>query len=313
MSDRPTNLQILPRFADALSYLYLEQVRVDRDDLAVAAWDDEGVTPIPCAALGLLLLGPGTSITHRAMQTLADHGCSVVWAGEQGVRFYASGVGETRHTHLLEAQARAWAHPRQRLHVARALYAMRFPGQDVTGLSIAQLRGREGARVRAAYAAAARETGVTWKGRGYHQSDWFAADPVNRALSAANSCLYGICHAGIVSLGCSPGLGFIHTGKALSFVYDLADLYKTETTIPAAFRAAASKPANLERATRRICRDLFTSIAILERITNDLHSLFGPGPQDTERSMDVEPARPGKLWDPGGHEVEGGQNYGEDA
>jgi len=268
------------------------------------------MTPIPCAALATLLLGPGTSITHRAVQTLADHGCSVVWVGEQCVRFYASGIGETRHTGLLEAQVRAWAHPRERLRVARVLYSMRFPGQDVTRLSIAKLRGLEGVRVRAAYAAAAKEVNITWKGRNYRHSDWFAVEPINRALSVANSCLYGICHAGIVSLGCSPGLGFIHTGNALSFVYDIADLYKIETTIPAAFRSVVENPTNLEQVVRRSCRDLFSSISILERIADDLCRLFRSGPKD--EAMDVEPAKPGALWDPKYGEVEGGQNYCEE-
>jgi CRISPR-associated protein Cas1 len=311
MPDRPTNLQVLPRFADSLSFLYVERARIDRHELAVAAWDDEGMIPIPCAALAALVLGPGTTVTQAAMRTLADHGCTVVWAGEEGVRFYASGAGETRRTNLLEAQAKAWADPRFRLRVARLLYAMRFPGQDVSKLSLTQLRGREGARVRAAYAAASSQTGIPWKKRNYDRSDWYGADPVNRALSAANACLYGVCHAGIVSLGCSPGLGFIHTGKTLSFVYDLADLYKAETTIPAAFRAVASGQSHLEQAARHACRDTFVRTRLLERIAQDLHYLFGTGDREMNPSTDEEQAAPGSLWDPNSRDVQGGHNYAE--
>jgi len=104
------------------------------------------------------------------------------------------------------------------------MYAMRFPDPLDPGLTLQQIRGKEGMRVRAAYARASEETGVPWHGRAYQQGAWAAADPVNRALSAANSCLYGICHAAIESAGFSPAIGFVHTGRMLSFVYDVADL-----------------------------------------------------------------------------------------
>jgi len=309
-ADRPRNLQILPRFGDGLSYLYLERARVDRHDHAVAAWDDTGVTPIPCAALATLLLGPGTSITHLAVRTLADHGCSIIWTGESGVRFYAAGTGETRHTRYLERQALLWADPKSRLRTARRLYEWRFPGEDVTRLSLQQLRGREGARVKRAYQQASRSTGIEWKARSYRQEDWGASDTINRALSAANACLYGVAHAAIVSLGCSPGLGFIHTGKQLSFVYDVADLYKTETSIPAAFEAAVQGPVGIDGRARTLCRDLFHNTRLLERIVTDLHALLSE-PDDDHDRFDVKPAQPGALWDPESGDVIGGINYGE--
>ena len=307
--DRPTNLQILPRFGDGLTYLYLEHVKVDRRDQAVAAWGEEGVTPIPCASLAALLLGPGTTITHLAVRTLADHGCSIVWTGEEGVRFYGSGIGNTRSAHNLELQATWWADPRKRLHTARRLYAMRFVGEDVRGLSLEQLRGREGARVRRAYRKASESCGVSWTGRSYQQKNWEASDPVNRALSSANACLYGICHAAIVSLGYSPGLGFIHTGKQLSFVYDLADLYKTETSIPVAFATASQGSTDIDRRARLGSRDAFHEIGILDRIVSDLQTIFDTGGFNQE--SDEEPAAPGGLWDPATHTVAGGKNYAD--
>ncbi len=189
--------------------------------------------PVPCANLALLMLGPGVSITHAAISVLADHGCLVAWCGEEGVRFYAVGMGETRSAATSCIRRNVGARGFQNAGCAQP-YQLRFSESSIR-LDPPQIRGMEGVRVREAYAKAAREAGVPWSGRSYRRDEWSKADPVNRALSAANACLYGICHAAVVSAGFSPALGFIHTGKMLSFVYDVADLYKTAVTIPVAF------------------------------------------------------------------------------
>src|SRR5262249_31841055 len=150
------------------------------------------------------------TITHAAVQTCAEAGCLVAWTGEQGVRFYAQGLGETRSAGNLIVQARLWADPGTRRAVVVRMYRRRFPEPLDDGVTLQQIRGREGIRVREAYARAARAVGVTWKGRVYRREHWDAADPLNRALSCANSCLYGVCHAAVVSAGYSPALGFIH-------------------------------------------------------------------------------------------------------
>src|SRR5665811_1904308 len=135
------------------------------------------------------------------------------------------------------------------------MYARRFDEKVDESLSLQQLRGREGIRVRASYAEASRVSAVEWKGRNYDRTSWKTADPINRALSCANSCLYGLCHAAIVAAGYSPAIGFIHSGKGLSFVYDVADLYKTVTSIPAAFGAVHAKGVGLEGTVLRAVRD----------------------------------------------------------
>lgn len=180
----------------------------------------------------------------------------VLWCGEEGVRVYACGMGETRSSRNLLLQVALWADPAARLRVVHRMYRMRFAEEPDPAMPLEELRGREGIRVREAYARLSRETGVAWEGRSYRSSNWRAADPVNRALSCANSCLYGVCHAAIVSAGFSPALGFIHTGKALSFVYDVADLYKVDLTIPLAFRSASEGPAQLETRPPRLPRFL---------------------------------------------------------
>ncbi len=301
------DLHKLPRVQDSWSYLYLEHCRIDQDALSISAQDAGGKTPIPCAKLLLLMLGPGTSITHAAIRTLADHGCLVAWCGERGVRYYASGQGETRSAKNLLRQAAAWANPAKRLEVVMNMYRMRFEEELPANLSLQEIRGREGVRVRDCYARMSRETGVNWSGRAYDREQWSEADAVNRALSVANSCLYGVCHAAIVSVGFSAGLGFVHTGKLLSFVYDVADLYKTEITIPAAFRAAGDPTrGSLEVGVRRACRDAFAESRLLKRIVKDLHSLF---PAAGDSPFDEDPAMPGGLWDPETGIVPGGERY----
>jgi CRISPR-associated protein Cas1 len=309
------DLHVLPKVRDSWSYLYVEHCQIDREDRAIAIHDVRGKVPVPCTTLSVLMLGPGTSITHAAVQTCADSGCLVLWTGEQGVRFYAQGMGETRSSANLMAQARLWADPQLHLQVVMRMYRIRFEEPIDESLTLQQIRGKEGIRVRAAYARAARESGIQWTGRAYRRTEWAKADPLNRALSCANSCLYGICHAAIVATGFSPALGFIHTGKMLSFVYDIADLYKAELTVPVAFRAAKEAAADLERRTRYACRDAFHRARLMERIVPDIERALGlgsPGAGTTSAEFDTDAARPGGLWDPESGEVAGGTNLSQD-
>lgn len=173
------DLRRLPRFDDSLSYLYLEHARIEQHDKAVAFHDEAGLTPVPAASLALLMLGPGTSITHAAVKALADNNCTIAWVGNEGLRFYASGVGGTRGSSALLWQARLVSHPRLRLEVVMRMYRKRFPAGLEPNLTIQQIRGMEGIRVREAYAAASKATGVPWTGRNYKRGDWSSADPVN--------------------------------------------------------------------------------------------------------------------------------------
>jgi len=308
------DLRQLPKLRDSLSYLYVEHCRVEREEQSIALFDAEGRTPVPCANLALLLLGPGTRITHAAVSTLADNNCLLAWCGEEGVRLYAFGCGGTRGAATLLQQARLVSDPESRLAVAKRMYQMRFREEPDPHLNLEQLRGWEGRRVRDAYARASRETGVPWQGRSYDRTTWAGSDPVNRALSAANSCLYGVCHAAILSLGLSPALGFIHTGKALSFVYDVADLYKTEVTIPVAFEVAAGGVLHVERRSRLGCRDRFRELNLLERLSRDLPRMLELPDEDVDAffAADEDMALPGSLWDPERAEgAVGGVNHGD--
>lgn len=313
---RIQDLHILPKFRDGWSYLYVEHCKIEQESKSIAVVDADGKTPVPCATLCLLLLGPGTSITHAAVSALADNGCLVFWCGEEGVRLYAYGQGKTRHAHNLLRQARLWADEDLKLQVVRKMYSMRFEAPLEESLTLRQIRGKEGARVRDAYAEASREAGVPWHGRSYDRTNWSSSDPVNRALSAANSCLYGICQAGILALGLSPALGFIHTGKTLSFVYDIADLYKSRVSIPIAFQETAEGEQKLESRVRRAVRDALREQKLLKTIvadiqyTLDLRSRGRPKPDEID--FDSDPALPGNLWDPSGQDDAGGKNFSDE-
>ena len=305
---RPPDVMELVRAQDRLTFLYLERCVVARDASAVTATDERGTVHIPAATLGALLLGPGTRVTHQAMVLLAESGSTVVWVGERGVRYYAHGRSLARSSRLLEAQANLVTRRDSRLAVARRMYALRFPEEDVSGLTMQQLRGREGARVRRAYRANAERAGVTWTGRSYRPEDFGASDAVNQALSAATTCLYGVTHAVVVALGCSPGLGFVHTGHERSFVYDVADLYKAELAIPVAFDAAALDLADIAGHVRRAMRDRMVETRLLERCVRDVTWLLTGDDPATEQD-DGAWADVVMLWDGRGGAVAGGTSY----
>ncbi len=294
------DLHELPKLRDSLSYLYLEHCRIEQKHKAVEFVDQEGRAMIPAAALSVLMLGPGTSVTHAAIKSLADNGCLVVWVGEDGTRCYAQGGGETRRAYHLLQQAELVGDPEKRLQVVKRMYQRRFGDKLAPGLSLEQVRGLEGQRVRQAYARAGAEYGVPWHGRRYDRSNWNSGDPINRALSAANALLNGLCHAGIVSGGYSPALGFIHTGKQLSFVYDIADLYKAEITIPLAFRTVAESTDKLHSRVRLGCREAFKEHRLLKRILPDIDNLLDLSAEVllAGQEADSDPARPEPLWTP---------------
>ncbi|WP_221091601.1 type I-E CRISPR-associated endonuclease Cas1e [Deinococcus aquaedulcis] len=300
------NLRELPKFRDGTSYLYLEHSTLEQDGRSIQAFHPEGMVTIPCASLGVLLLGPGTSVSHSAMKALSDTGCSVLWVGEQGVRLYASGLGESRKSERLMRQARLWASPRSRERVVRQMYTMRFPEGLPGNLTLQQIRGREGARVRDLYARYSQAHGVKWQERKYNRGNWDAASPINKAISSGTACLYGLAHAAILSCGYSPALGFVHTGKQLSFVYDVADLYKMEVVMPVAFQEAARGGDEIDRRVRLALRDHMKQLRLLERMANDLLTLLDDRHDDDPEDDDV-----GELWDPEGN-VQGGINHDRD-
>lgn len=309
---KPVPLHQLVRAEDRLTFLYLEHCVVHRDANAITARDVRGTVHIPAATLGALLLGPGTTVSQQAMVLMADSGSTAIWVGEHGVRYYAHGRSLACSSRLLLAQAELVSNRSSRLRVAREMYAMRFPGEDTAGLTMQQLRGREGARVRRIYREQADLTGVLWTRREYDTEDFAGGSPVNQALSAANTSLYGVVHAAIVALGCSPGLGFVHTGHVRSFVYDIADLYKAEIAIPVAFEITARDVLDVGAETRRAVRDRMRGGAFLETCVRDIRRLLLSGEAEVEYGPEAfDDADVVMLWDDNGRAVAGGTAYSE--
>lgn len=294
------DLHLLPKLRDSASFLYAEHCTVEQSNHAIDLHDKKGVTHVPISALSALMLGPGTSITHAAIKALADNGCLVNWVGEDGVRFYAQGVGETRKAYHLLRQAELSCDSQRRMEVIVRMYQYRFSETFDTSFSLEKVRGMEGARVKQAYAALSKKFGVNWVARNYNRNDWASADPLNKALSCANACLNALCHAAIVSGGYSPALGFIHTGKQLSFVYDIADLYKVEITVPTAFRIVAEGTHKIETRVRQACRQAFKEAKLLERILPDIDRLLDVSvDMDMSREADAaDAAKPEDWWQP---------------
>lgn len=298
---------VMPRFEDRWCYLYLDQGRLERQASSLAFYGVEGSVQIPINQLGVLLLGPGTSVTHGAMKALVGNRSLVCWTGAGGARFYAHGAEGSRSSRRLLTQAQQFCDEESRNEVIRRMYQKRFPDSLPASASLDQIRGMEGARVRAAYQEMSRRYGVPWEKRAYDPENWNRADPVNRALSVANALLYGVCHAAILAAGYSPAIGFIHTGKMLSFVYDVADFYKASTTLPTAFEAAQTGGDDIERRTRMLCRDTFHQERIMERAIPDIREVLNAGDDAGEDAEEpawriitlADRAQAGRLpWEP---------------
>lgn len=310
-------LAMLPRVSDGLAFLYIDIARVEQTETGVCAVtepEDGRIyrTYLPTAALACVLLGPGTSITQRALSTLMRHGTTVIATGSGGVRCYGALQPTDRTTTWLERQVKAWSDSSARLDVARRMYELRFREDIAPGTPLERMRGIEGQRMKALYRALAQRQGLKPFKRSYDPADWSTQDPVNLALSAASAAFYGIAHAVISHLGCSPALGFVHTGKQQSLVYDIADLYKAEVTVPLAFSVAET--ANPESEVRRKLREEFRLYRRLPRIVRDLQWLLDPERPDREEEEeeDEEPVQLVDLWDPDLGSVSGGTNYGDE-
>ncbi|BAL94028.1 type I-E CRISPR-associated endonuclease Cas1e [Rubrivivax gelatinosus] len=264
---------------ERISVVFIERGEIDVVDGAFVVVDVTGVrTHIPVGGVACIMLEPGTRLSHRAAALAARVGTLLVWVGEAGVRLYSSGQPGGARSDRLLYQAMLALDETLRLKVVRKMYALRFGEEPPARRSVEQLRGIEGVRVRKTYQLIARQFGLQWSGRDYDHEDWNSADIANRCLSAATSCLYGVAEAAVLAAGYAPAVGFIHTGKPLSFVYDVADIYKFETVVPVAFKVAAAKPAgNPERAVRLGCRDIFRQTKLLERIIPDIEDVLAAG------------------------------------
>lgn len=263
---------------DRISMIFLQYGQIDVVDGAfVLIQEGEVRTHIPVGSVACILLEPGTRVSHMAIKLAAEVGTLLVWVGEAGVRLYSSGQPGGARSDRLLYQAKLALDDDLRLKVVRKMYELRFDEPAPAKRSVQQLRGIEGARVRKTYQLLAQRYGVTWKRRNYDPDHWDTSDLPNRCVSAATSCLYGITEAAVLAAGYAPAIGFIHWGKPLSFVYDIADIFKFETVVPLAFRIAAQKPAEPDRAVRIACREAFREQKTLSKIIPVIEQVLAAG------------------------------------
>ena len=286
--ERPP-LDTLAPAKDRWTPVYLEHGRIEIDDAAIKWIDARGkVCPIPVATVSALILGPGTTVTHAAVKAAAQCNCPLFWLGEDGLRFYAFGITPNHDNSMARTHAAAWAAVRKRNEVARRMFRHRFPDTPDSGVNIDQLRGMEGKRVKRIYEELGKQYGVTWKGRNYSPSNWNMADGINRALSAATASHYALIAAVCCSMGFIPQLGFVHKSGTLPFVYDAADLYKHETSWPAAFEAHSIDPEDDGALVRKIFKRNVEQSRMLQRAPTELKALFdglGAGPEPTAHPL----------------------------
>lgn len=265
------------------SIIFIEKGNVDVLDGAFVVIDKNGVrTHVPIGGLACLMLEPGARISHAAVALAARAGTLVVWVGEAGVRLYAAGQPGGARSDRLLWQARLALDEEARLKIVRKMYDMRFGEPAPERRSVDQLRGIEGARVRKLYELTAQKYGVVWKRRDYDPHNFDYGDIPNRCLSAATSCLYGLTEAAVLAAGYAPAVGFLHTGKPLSFVYDVADAFKFESVVPEAFRIAAAvgkqkKQVDVMHEVRHACRDVFRRTNLLARLIPSIEEMLSAG------------------------------------
>ena len=263
---------------DRTSMIFLEYGQVDVIDGAFVLVDKNGVrTHIPVGSVACIMLEPGTRVSHAAIKLAAMTGTLLVWVGEAGVRLYASGQPGGARADRLLYQARLALDEDLRLKVVRKMFELRFGEPAPARRSVEQLRGIEGARVRETYKLLAKRYGVKWQGRRYDPKDWEKGDVVNQCVSAATSCLYGITEAAVLAAGYAPAIGFVHSGKPLSFVYDIADIIKFDGVVPAAFQIAARHPLRPDKDVRLACRDIFRSQKTLARLIPLIEEVLAAG------------------------------------
>lgn len=239
---------------------------------ALAAGDYQ----IPQQALSMVLLGPGSSITHDALRLLAHQGTALAAIGEGGVRLYTAPPMMAATSALARRQAALWAKPASRIAVARKMYALRL-GEILPHRDIEVQRGIEGGRVKEAYRRLAEEYEIDWRGRRYDRANPSAADPPNQAINHASSAVVAAASIAVQATAAIPQLGFVHEDSSQAFTLDIADLFRDEVTLRIAFGAvkeSASSQRTLEQLVRRHANAAFAKDDVIPTMIDRIKTLM---------------------------------------
>ncbi|ABI62596.1 type I-E CRISPR-associated endonuclease Cas1e [Granulibacter bethesdensis] len=270
--------------ADRAGLLYLARGQLVARDGTLAFLrgpeEDEtlpsGEYGIPVQSISMILLGPGSTVSHDALRLLARADTALAAVGEDGVRLYtAPPLGPDRSA-VARRQAILWADPKKRVDVARRMYAWRL-GEVLPHRDITVLRGIEGARMKEIYRLAAQRAGIVWHGRRYDRANPTAADLPNQALNHAATAMEAAAAIACAAVGAIPQLGFIHEDPGQSLVLDISDLFRDTVTIPTAFAAAKLAERgheNIERLTRRQTGRVLAERSVIPKMIERLKQLF---------------------------------------
>ncbi len=250
---------------------FLQKERSDADALT------PGDYAIPLQGVSLILLGPGSTVSHDALRLLAYARTALAAVGEDGVRIYTAPPLLPDRSDLARRHALLWSDQKQRLKIAGQMYAWRF-GKVIPHRSIDVMRGIEGARMKESYSLQAQRIGVNWQGRRYNRNNPNSADLPNQALNHAASAVEAAAAIAVAATATIPQLGFIHEDPGQSFVLDISDLYRDKITIPCAFRAAKfvnDNPSDsIERETRRLTGKEMVRQQVIPAMIENIKSLF---------------------------------------
>lgn len=295
---------LLTKVEDRISFLYIDKARIEQTEYGVCIIQGRNTIDVPITTINCIILGPGTSVTHRAIANIANAGCTVCFMGTDLSVFYTYGEPATHKSKNILTQMKFHENKQLHLQVVHRMYEIRYPNERLKTKTVEELRGIEGRKVKERYAECAKEYGIDWNGRQYQAGEFDTQDVVNKYLTALNHTLYAIVTAGLVTMGFSPMIGFIHTGHVQSFVFDIADLYKEAYTIPLAFKLASKYPYDRNRMLTDF-RKIITEEKLMSKIVKDLFGLFETK-ESSEQSIEAEL----QLW---GDKKFGifGKNYAE--
>jgi CRISPR-associated protein Cas1 len=245
---------------------------------AKSATLDAGDYCVPFQTISMILLGPGTTVSHDAFRLMARHGTALVAVGEGGVRMYSAQPLGPNESALARQQARCWSDPNGlRLNIARRMYAIRL-GEIMPNAEIAVLRGIEGARMKELYTQIARKYGIDWNGRKYDRGNPNGADLPNQAINHAATAVESAAHIAVAATGTLPQLGFIHEDSFNAFCLDIADLYRHTIILPLAFEAVKNhekEPAmTVDRCVRRRAVRMFKEKDLIPKMIDCIKQLF---------------------------------------
>ena len=259
---------------------------------------DAGEYGIPFQSLSMILLGPGSTVSHDALRLMARHGTALVAVGADGVRCYTAPPLMPDTSDIARRQMRAWGDPTgSRITIARKMYALRL-GEVLPHQSLDALRGIEGSRMKRTYQTLSQRYGISWQGRRYDRSNPLTADIPNQAINHASVAVTSAAVIAVIAMGAIPQLGFIHEHSGDAFALDIADLFRDTILLPAALKSAKAvmddPTLDIERHTRRTIGDLLRTERVIPKMIDRIKTIFEDvepmpeEPEDLETTSDTE-------------------------